>query len=53
MHNPGLYFESESEDDVEFEVLFKDIVKHFNSYLEDEDINDISNLALLDSETKI
>ena len=39
------------EDDVEFEVLFKDIVKHFNSYLEDEDINDISNLALLDSET--
>lgn len=37
--------------DVEFEALFKDIVKHFNSYLKDEDINDISNLALLDSET--
>jgi len=34
-----------------FETLFKDIVSHFNSYLEDEDINDISNLALLDSET--
>jgi hypothetical protein len=39
------------EDDAEFEVLFKDIVKHFNSNLKDEDINDISNLALLDSET--
>ncbi|MFW2585613.1 DUF262 domain-containing protein [Aliarcobacter butzleri] len=39
------------EDDIEFEVLFKDIVKHFNFYLEGEDINDISNLALLDSET--
>ena len=35
----------------EFEILFKDIVKHFNSNLKDEDINDISNLALLDSET--
>ncbi|WP_323595395.1 DUF262 domain-containing protein [Aliarcobacter butzleri] len=39
------------ENDVVFEALFKDIVKHFNSHLEDEDINDISNLALLDSET--
>jgi uncharacterized protein with ParB-like and HNH nuclease domain len=39
------------EDNDEFEVLFKDIVVHFNSYLKDEDINDISNLALLDSET--
>jgi len=38
-------------DDDRFEILFKDIVKHFNSYLKDEDINDISNLALLDSET--
>lgn len=34
-----------------FEELFKDIVKHFNSNLIDEDINDLSNLALLDSET--
>lgn len=34
-----------------FESLFKDIISHFNLYLEDEDINDISNLALLDSET--
>ena len=39
------------EDDTEFEALFKDIVQHFNSHLDDEDINDISNLALLDSET--
>ena len=39
------------EDDELFEVLFKDIVKHFNSHLKDEDINDISNLSLLDSET--
>lgn len=38
-------------DDEEFEILFKDIVRHFNSNLKDEDINDISNLALLDSET--
>lgn len=34
-----------------FEILFNDIVAHFNSYLDDQDINDISNLALLDSET--
>jgi uncharacterized protein with ParB-like and HNH nuclease domain len=39
------------ENDVEFESLFKDIVKHFNSYLEGEDVNDLSNLTLLDSET--
>ncbi|MFA6789930.1 MAG: DUF262 domain-containing protein [Arcobacteraceae bacterium] len=39
------------ENDTEFETLFKDIVQHFNSHLKDEDINDISNLALLDSET--
>jgi uncharacterized protein with ParB-like and HNH nuclease domain len=39
------------DNDTEFEVLFKDIVKHFNFYLKDEDINDISNLTLLDSET--
>ena len=39
------------EDEEEFETLFKNIVKHFNKHLLDEDINDISNLALLDSET--
>ena len=37
--------------DEEFETLFKEIVEHFNSYLKDGDINDISNLTLLDSET--
>lgn len=43
--------ECDCKDDEEFEILFKDIVNHFNSNLRDEDINDISNLALLDSET--
>lgn len=38
-------------DEETFEMLFTDIVAHFNSHLEDQDINDISNLALLDSET--
>ncbi|MFD2914868.1 DUF262 domain-containing protein [Psychroserpens luteus] len=35
----------------EFKSLFQDIVAHFNSELQDEDINDISNLTLLDSQT--
>ena len=39
------------EDDVEFKVIFDDIISHFNSDINDEDINDISNLTLLDSET--
>jgi hypothetical protein len=38
-------------DDLEFKSLFEDIVSHFNSDINDEDINDISNLSLLDSET--
>jgi uncharacterized protein with ParB-like and HNH nuclease domain len=38
-------------DDSEFKLLFEDIVSHFNSDIKDEDINDISNLTLLDSET--
>lgn len=37
--------------DAEFEILFKDIVSYFNANLKDEDIDDISNLTLLDSET--
>ncbi len=37
--------------DDEFEAVFKKIVDHFNYNLTDTDINDISNLALLDSET--
>lgn len=34
-----------------FTLLFNDIVAHFNSEITDGDINDISNLTLLDSET--
>lgn len=38
--------------DSEFKFLFEDIVDHFNSYLKkDDDIDSISNLTLLDSET--
>lgn len=37
--------------DLEFKELFEDIVAHFNSEIKDDDINDISNLSLLDSET--
>ncbi|MBU1722870.1 MAG: DUF262 domain-containing protein [Gammaproteobacteria bacterium] len=39
------------ENDKEFEDLFKRIVEHFNQYVAEGDINDISNLTLLDSET--
>lgn len=38
-------------DDEMFKTLFEDIVSHFNSDINDEDINDLSNLTLLDSET--
>lgn len=34
-----------------FKELFEDIISHFNSEINDEDINDLSNLTLLDSET--
>ena len=38
--------------DLAFKALFEDIVDHFNSYLKkDDDIDNISNLTLLDSET--
>jgi len=37
--------------DSEFKSIFEDIVLHFNYDIDDEDINDISNLSLLDSET--
>ena len=37
--------------DEEFKLLFESIVAHFNSEIKDGDINDISNLTLLDSET--
>lgn len=35
----------------DFDSLYERIVAYFNSEVKDEDINDISNLALLDSET--
>lgn len=35
----------------DFNELYEEIVAYFNSNLKDDDINDISNLALLDSET--
>lgn len=38
-------------DEDEFKILFEDLVSHFNSELKDDEINDISNLTLLDSET--
>lgn len=42
----------DGEDEEEFKLLFEDIVSHFNSELnEEDDINDLSNLTLLDSET--
>jgi len=39
------------EDEEEFKILFEEIVSHFNSEITDADINDISNLTLLDSGT--
>ena len=35
----------------DFDNLYENIIAYFNSELKDDDINDISNLALLDSET--
>lgn len=39
------------EDEEAFEQLYKKIIAHFNTHLTETDINDISNLTLLDSET--
>jgi len=39
------------DDGEQFKSIFESIVSHFNSELNDDDINDISNLTLLDSET--
>ncbi|MCL2603382.1 MAG: DUF262 domain-containing protein [Defluviitaleaceae bacterium] len=40
-----------NEADGGFESLFNDVIVHFEENIEDEDINHISNLALLDSKT--
>lgn len=47
------FIASESyDDDDDFKVLFDEITVHFNQYMrQDEDINGISNLALLDERT--
>jgi len=34
-----------------FELIYQDVISYFNVNVEDDDINDISNLTLLDSET--
>ncbi|WP_336964092.1 DUF262 domain-containing protein [Chryseobacterium contaminans] len=38
-------------DDEKFKNLYEEIINHFNFNIKDEDLNDISNLTLLDSET--
>jgi len=43
--------ECDCSNELEFKTLFEDIVEHFNSGINEEDINGISNLSLLDSET--
>lgn len=43
--------EVDCENDEVFKTLFEDIVSHFNKYIDDDDINDITNLTLLDSNT--
>jgi len=43
--------EIDTANDDEFKNLFKEIVSHFNSKIKDEDMNHVSNLALLDSKT--
>lgn len=42
---------SKYEIDDDFDVLYEEIIKHFNKELKEDDINDISNLTLLDSKT--
>ena len=43
--------EQDFNDDEKFKDLYEEIINHFNYNLKDEDLNDISNLTLLDSET--
>ncbi|WP_202903442.1 DUF262 domain-containing protein [Lachnoclostridium phytofermentans] len=43
--------ECDWKDESEFKKIFEDIVMHFNQYINDDDINDITNLTLLDSNT--
>lgn len=43
--------EQDFNDDEKFKDLYEEIINHFNYNIKDEDLNDISNLTLLDSET--
>lgn len=43
--------DSDFNDDEKFKNLYEEIINHFNFNIKDEDLNDISNLTLLDSET--
>lgn len=43
--------EVDFDDDEKFKDLYEEIINHFNINIKDEDLNDISNLTLLDSET--
>jgi uncharacterized protein with ParB-like and HNH nuclease domain len=49
--NKVRFFDSNKKSDDDFEELFKEVVEHFNKDVSDKDLNDISNLALLDSVT--
>lgn len=50
LKNRALSFVNFTDND-EFKLLYEDIITHFNYKFKEEDINDISNLTLLDSET--
>lgn len=43
--------DSDFNDDEKFRKLYEEIINHFNFNIKDGDLNDISNLTLLDSET--
>lgn len=49
--NKVRFFDHKNKSDDDFEELFKEVVEHFNKDIEDKDLNDISNLSLLDSVT--
>ncbi len=52
IEDPTLKQKAESHTDgMDFSLLFTEIVEHFNKDLKDSDINDISNLTLLDYQT--
>ena len=50
LKNRADYF-SDFNNEEGFKSLYEEIINHFNYNIKDDDINDISNLTLLDSET--